>query len=95
MGFWLNEGIWKAVYVSWAIRRGGVFAERCERWGCPRMALTVTPSKAVATDCSGQSTHLGSKHPGFQSQHCHFLDVGLTASVFPLRASGSPSMECA
>ena len=37
-GFWLNEGRWKAEYVSWAIRRG-VFAERSERWGCPRMAL--------------------------------------------------------
>lgn len=56
---------------------------------------TVNPSKAVATDCSGQSTHLGSKHPGSQSKHCHFLAVGLRASVFPLSASGSSSMECA
>lgn len=47
---------------------------------------TVNPSKAVATDCSGQSTHLGSKHPGFQCQHCHFLAVGLRASVSPLKS---------
>ena len=68
-------------------------AERSEVGVSPHN--TVSPSKAVAADCSGQSTHLASKHPGLESQHCHFLAVGCGASVLPLRASVSSSMEWA
>lgn len=35
MGFWLNEGIWNAVYVSWAIRRGGCLQRGVRGGGVP------------------------------------------------------------
>lgn len=56
---------------------------------------TVSPSKAVAADCSGQSTHLNSEGSGFQAQCRHFLAVCLRASVFTPRASLSSSVQWA
>ena len=44
---------------------------------------TVSPSKAVAADCSGQSTHLASMRPGLESQHCPLPGCGTRGKCPP------------
>lgn len=67
--------------------------QRVVRGGAIAPNGTVSPSKAVGTDCSGQST-VESEGSGFEAQR-YFLAVCLRASVFPLRASLSSSVEWA